>query len=64
LLSQAQHGNGEIFIQLNENGHLKQGSMHVKAIFDSDHQKSFLIDFNEQDESIATLRERIGKRMQ
>ncbi len=38
LLSQAQNGNGgEIYIQLNEKGHLKQGSRHIKATFDSDH---------------------------
>jgi hypothetical protein len=43
FLSRAAEEGGEMFIQLDENGYLNKGQMHVKATLESDTHKSFLL---------------------
>lgn len=56
-------GVGGIFIQMDERGYLNQGQMHVKALLESDHHKSFLIEILEKD-TISSLKKRIGELME
>ncbi|CDW82427.1 UNKNOWN [Stylonychia lemnae] len=48
---------------MNEKGYFNKGQMHIKATLESDHQKSFLIDIQEND-TILTLKKRIGEIME
>lgn len=37
--------------------------MHVKATLESDHHKSFLLQMHNKDDTIATLKKKIGEKM-
>lgn len=63
FLSRGAEDGGEMFIQLDENGYLNKGQMHVKATLESDHHKSFLLQIHNKDETIATLKKKIGEKM-
>ena len=52
-----------MFLQLDDNGYLNKGQMHIKATLESDTHKSFLLQINNKDETIATLKKKIGEKM-
>ena len=52
-----------MFIQLDEIGYLNKGQMHIKATLESDTHKSFLLQIHSKDETIATLKKKIGEKM-
>ena len=51
-----------MFIQMNEQGYMNKGQMHIKATLECDHHISFLVDILEG-ETIKTLKKKIGDLM-
>lgn len=54
---------GGMFIQLDNQGYLNKGQMHVKATLEQDHHKSFLIQIDSKEETIGMLKLKIGEKM-
>ena len=55
---------GEIYNQIDDRGYVNQGQKHIKATLDSDHQKSFLIQVDDKEDSISILKKKIGERVE
>lgn len=63
FLSKEGEEGGEMFLQLDDNGYLNKGMMHIKATLESDTHKSFLLQIHNKDETISTLKKKIGEKM-
>ncbi len=48
---------------MDSKGYFNKGLMHIKATYQSDHKKSFLLEIMEKD-TIKTLKKKIGERME